>query len=333
MNFVFFPRADQDDRPEAKKQSIASDNIPLQVSGKSACPVCGNGNNDSSVQDDTKDDGCCSRKRCCRKRCCIMASEFYTYSKHFLCGCFCSLSKKIFCDPDISQKQVGRSKFIRLRSENVTTSHFQLKNVIAEISATKSEQAARQGRQHTILSVSIIMQRVAEAYMWRLALSLLILDLCGLATWSTDIISTRLIMLFLLLLIMMVLRIVVHSTVPAIAYLTIIDHYTIFSFLFIFFLIVETAVMGIHDVYNDSIDGYFFYGFLGFFILMQFWFISLADYAVSEEKKKINQCTHELEHGYEDNKYLKTYPEFSIDATRDYEACHIDPKVISRKYF
>jgi len=233
-------------------------------------------------------------------------------------------------------RYVPKNKFVRLRSENVIVSDFELRNLLAEITESKEENAAQRGRTHSILFLSVVMERVAEAYFWRLGLCLAIVNMCGLATWCVESLDNRLNMLYTLLLTMIALQNVVNSTVPNIPYLTLMDKYTIFSFCFIFVLILETAGSGIKHCYNDTIDHVFFKIFVACFVIFH---VAFADYcrkkSKNEEKIKSTECRHDRDESYKDDKYLKTYDEYCIDALRPFKPC-CDAKsgeIIGKKYF
>jgi len=232
-------------------------------------------------------------------------------------------------------KFVPKNKFLRLRSENVILSDFQLKNILAEITESKEENASQRNRKHTILFVSVVMERVVEAYFWRLGLYLVVLCSSGLSTWSVEVLDNRLNMLFTLLLTMVALQMVVNSTVPNIPYLTLLDKYTIFSFFFIFILILETSLIGIEHFYDGSVDHAFFWIFLGGFLLFHVWFIWYCyQKKFKEEDIKSTQCRHERDEYFKDDVHLKTYEEYCVDAQQDYVECKdMDGKTIGKKYY
>jgi len=55
----------------------------------------------------------------------------------------------------------------------------------------------------------------------------------------------------------------------------------------------------------------------------------------NEEKIKSTECRHDRDESYKDDKYLKTYDEYCIDALRPFKPCY-DAKsgeIIGKKYF
>jgi len=219
-------------------------------------------------------------------------------------------------------KKTPDNKFLRLRSENVILSDFHLKHILGEITQSSENQASQANRQHTILFVSVVMERVGETYIIRLGLFLFILCGSGLSTWSVESLDNRLNMLCTLLLTIVALQMVVNSTVPNIPYLTLLDKYTIFTVFFNFMLILETSFIGIGHAYDSTTDGIFFFLFLAFFLLFHVWFIHYCyRKKTKEEDIKYTQCRHERDDYYEDDEHLKANEELCVDAERPPVRC------------
>ena len=126
--------------------------------------------------------------------------------------------------------------------------------------------------------------------MYRYILWLLVLGMMTCATFAIDPVddsSGRLGYSVTMSLTVVAFQFIVHSYIPEVDYLTILDKYNLFIFGFVLAITVQTAIFGVAKFEDEIIDHVFACIMSGFFILGNIVFIVMANLALKNEEAKV----------------------------------------------
>merc|ERR1719273_413039 len=149
-------------------------------------------------------------------------------------------------------------------------------------------------------------------YFWRIGIFTMILSACSLSVFTLDKsedLADRYNMLLTLLLAAVAFQYIINAELPKLPYLTLMDIYVLFSFSFVFLVIICVSVSGFFEVLHvpmvgsfslDDADQAFFYVMAGVFVVFHIWFVVKAWLARRHEMKKINMTRWDYSRlGYE----------------------------------
>ena len=150
--------------------------------------------------------------------------------------------------------------------------------------------------EYSQINLSIKLQRTQNAYFWRIVLFLILLISTSLISFSIDILengSDRIIYLIILLLTAVCYQYIILQDLPKISYLTLMDKYIIQTFLFIFLMLIETAICLQYEL--DQVDKICNYIFWAIFVCVQIVFIILIMRARQYEIGKLKHAASDMD--------------------------------------
>lgn len=126
-------------------------------------------------------------------------------------------------------------------------------------------------------------------YFWRIGLFTLIMSMCSLCVFildEVDGLADRYGVLFNLLLAAVAFQYIINTELPNLSYLTLMDTYVLFSFAFVFLVIVLVSITGFFEVV-EWVDSCFFYAAIAVSLVFHVWFVLKSYKARKYEMKKL----------------------------------------------
>lgn len=150
--------------------------------------------------------------------------------------------------------------------------------------------------EHSMINLSLKLERASRAYFGRLALFLVLLTSMSLVSLSIDAVESgpdRMTFLVTLLLTAIAFQFVIEPDLPKLGYLTLMDKYILQTLLFIFGVIIETAVAMRYEL--ETLDAVCHYSFWAIFVCLQIGFLVLAMRARVYESRKLEQSPADID--------------------------------------
>eukprot|EP01083_Nonionella_stella_P193489 714584_1 len=179
-----------------------------------------------------------------------------------------------------------------------------LQTASVEYTATAPELSFT-GKQFSVISLDIKCIRRWKAYFYNMMLPLALLSAMGLAAFAIEMDESpesRLGYVMGTVFAIVAYQFIVRSSLPKIPYLTVMDRYVLWNFVYSLFLVLQAAVVGtvFHDVDDDilkQVDKICFVVLVVVWVVTQFIFGLYAKKARARERLKLNQCGSEISYG------------------------------------
>ena len=155
------------------------------------------------------------------------------------------------------------------------------------------------------VNLAVKLERIPQAYFFRMVLFLMLLTAASLISFSIEIIDSgadRISYLITLLLTAVAYQFAILQDLPKVPYLTLFDKYIMQTFFFIFAMLVESAVCMRHmDEWGEDVDNVCNYIFWCIFVLVQLGFVVVTMRARVYETGKLRVCASDM-NKYSDKK-------------------------------